>query len=583
MIKNEKKGILFFGNIIFLKYYLFFYIILLFSLFKKYRFLPKFSYPFSINLLNGNVFILHKDGFVVYDSSLKYEIKNKTINNLINEDILSKIEISSFSPIDDGYIICLINNKIFFFDWEGNYLSQSEESQLDGNCYTLIPIKKKNSEYFYMIGFIKGKIIHLKFFKYNKDSISNNNIILRNVSLDYLAISNTTYNPENYEILDNTLTCQLMKDIYGEEIIVCFFNIKNSSQVIKITNFFINITTFNIYDSLKSNIIIGGGKDTKVMKSSSNFEKTKSFVCFSYADPPNECIIYSIEGNNFEEKRGYNVSCGRDKLYNLKLYFVRETNHTLFFCYLDGTLTMAILDYDLNKIDNYEYYQTNIEGISIIYSYNLSNYNAILYPTESNNHLSDFKINTSITINATKPIDNLTEYIHQLNQPEKSEIMSTIFSTSPFENSLYTTNPTSEQFISSSDPYEKNTDTIILTTYSDKVSESAKESYISTIISSNTITESAKESYISTIISSNLITESTKESYISTIIFSHSITESVKESYISTIISSNTITESTKESYISTILSSNIITEYIESNLEFSETGKSLFESTIFS
>ena len=554
MIGKKKKDILFFGNIIFNKYYLLLYIAILISLFKKYIFLDSLIFAHSITLLNGDIFIIHKDGIVVYDSSLNYIKYSFPISNLINsESILSKIEIESFSALDGGYIIGLIDKRIFFFDWEGHKIYESQEiGELVGDHYTLIPIKRNLNDYFYMIGFIENKKINLKFFIYNKDNNSTNiNHTIGPLDFD-----------SQYDIL-NTLSCQLMKDSNEESKIVCFFNYKDESNFTT-TNFIINITDYNIYNSLEPRINMGM-REIKVMKSVTNFEKNRTFICFSYPDGPSDCIIYSIKNNNFENKRQYNVECG-DKFYKLKLQFVRETNHFLFFCQYSNFINLAILDYNLNNITNYKKDNFNYDSISIIYSYNLSNYHVIINNKDQLNEATYFQINLSIIINAiTEKIDNLTDYINQeLNKNQNSDIKSTIASYGPF---LYTTVPISEKFISSSEPYEINTDIIIPSTYLYKVSKTTKESYISTILSSNLNTETTKESYISTILSSNPNVEPVKESYISTIFSSNPNVEPVKESYISTTTSSNPNVEPVKESYISTIFSSNTITEYIESNI----------------
>ena len=154
-----------------------FFTFLCFLLFQKLSCFPYYKLPHSINLLNGNIFIIHSKGIVIYDSSFEKVIKNVlSDNNLLSEndvDALSQIEIARFSERDNGLIICVIYKKFYIFDWEGTKLYQSpnNETSLNGKYYTLVPIRKNLNEYIYMIGFIgNAQEINLIFFKYKDAS-----------------------------------------------------------------------------------------------------------------------------------------------------------------------------------------------------------------------------------------------------------------------------------------------------------------------------------------------------------------------------------------------------------------------------
>ena len=97
-----------------------------------------YTNPKIISLLNGNLFIIHKDGI---DICYKDFTKIKTSltfseNEKITIDNLSKIEISKF---DNGYVICIIIDKIYIFDNEGKFLFQHKNINkgLDIDYYTL--------------------------------------------------------------------------------------------------------------------------------------------------------------------------------------------------------------------------------------------------------------------------------------------------------------------------------------------------------------------------------------------------------------------------------------------------------------
>ena len=87
--------------------------------FEKVISLLDFTYPSSIGLINENVFIIEKNGIFVYDK----ELKNIVYNYLFEEEGDKISNLSSLSNLviksKGNYIVCLINRKIFLFDYEG--------------------------------------------------------------------------------------------------------------------------------------------------------------------------------------------------------------------------------------------------------------------------------------------------------------------------------------------------------------------------------------------------------------------------------------------------------------------------------
>ena len=59
--------------------------------------------------------------------------------------------------LKDNFIICLINRKIFFFDYEGKFILETEKLINEANYYypTLIPITALNelTNYYYIISY----------------------------------------------------------------------------------------------------------------------------------------------------------------------------------------------------------------------------------------------------------------------------------------------------------------------------------------------------------------------------------------------------------------------------------------------
>jgi hypothetical protein len=78
-----------------------------------------FSYPTSIVLNNGDIFIIHKTGVTVTDPTCSTIKKSHSpFNGELTEDSYSRVSIGKF---EDGMIVCLIFDKIHFYDSVGNF------------------------------------------------------------------------------------------------------------------------------------------------------------------------------------------------------------------------------------------------------------------------------------------------------------------------------------------------------------------------------------------------------------------------------------------------------------------------------
>ena len=103
--------------------------ILFFSIFEHYNLIPPFIYSNAITLLNQNYFIIHKYGIDIYDPSFTQKIKSvltfEEDEQIKNYDNFLKTTISQFYEHDD--IICLINDKIYIFNHEGELLYNSDK------------------------------------------------------------------------------------------------------------------------------------------------------------------------------------------------------------------------------------------------------------------------------------------------------------------------------------------------------------------------------------------------------------------------------------------------------------------------
>ena len=84
---------------------------------------PLLYYPYAIILSNDNIFVIHQNGVSVYDSTFSYLISNEIVfsetEKIKSDYYYSKVTVSQF---ENGYIIALINDYIYFFDYKGSFI-----------------------------------------------------------------------------------------------------------------------------------------------------------------------------------------------------------------------------------------------------------------------------------------------------------------------------------------------------------------------------------------------------------------------------------------------------------------------------
>ena len=123
----------------------------------------KSSYPNCLLLPNGKIFIANSQGIFICDNDLTkgeeyypYENIEITFNSI--KKISTQTEIVQF-PGEEGIIICLIKNAIYFFESDGKYMFMDFLPELDytTSFFNLIDYKESEDFYFYIITFINGK------------------------------------------------------------------------------------------------------------------------------------------------------------------------------------------------------------------------------------------------------------------------------------------------------------------------------------------------------------------------------------------------------------------------------------------
>ncbi len=147
------------------------FLIILFIMILSINSKISFTYPYSLTLSNGNIFIIHKTGITICDAHYSKIIKN-VITFSSSEEISTEGALSKITTIwDDNYIylFSIINDKIYIFGNDGTLLSNTENSILPtGNTaqyYTLINIKTDTINFHFVIGYVYNNLIYFQYYK----------------------------------------------------------------------------------------------------------------------------------------------------------------------------------------------------------------------------------------------------------------------------------------------------------------------------------------------------------------------------------------------------------------------------------
>ena len=339
-------------------------LLIILSIFDKYNLTQSFLYPKAITLSNGNIFIIHKTGIDIYDSSLNKNLKNiEKIN--ADKQLYNNYTITALNENDNKYIYSIIDDKLYIFNEEGEkyFIGKDKISLIQGNNYALIPFKKYNNNLFYMIGFInENNNIELLFFKFDENI--KQNFLEYNIS-DFKFIDDD----HSYLIKKNSLTCQMMHNYLNNDVIICFYGVIYTKDFI--TYFFFDINNYTFIDKYPTHKLDFPKEinEIKEIKSTIDKDNTKIIIYIDTNSGKAFFLKYFIKANFFSKFIEFNYNC-KSSDSNIIFDYINHNNIYLFSClnYKEGINVIFFNTYF--KIENNITINENKYkfGYSIIYS-----------------------------------------------------------------------------------------------------------------------------------------------------------------------------------------------------------------------
>ena len=343
-----------------------------------------FTYPSAINLPNKNIFIVEKEGIYVYDENMQniensylFQEENEKINNL---DILSNVRIISKGNL----ISCLINRKIFFFDYEGKFFSKTDILISEETYYypALTYIQNEGNYYYYTISYIidsyKQRVLYYRLNIYDK---SNNPI--NQLTLNEMESKNGLLT-DKYDYHNMGLSCDYMQCENKEQynLLVCFMTIKKSNKISLASNYFAVTNSISIDKEFKA-AYLDDINEVKQIQSVVRDDRKNALVCLLYTNGILICYKFHFVQNTFRDdvefysSKSINFNC-RNTLYGMKLSYLDGGNIISLSCINSFSTVQAIFfNNNLDLIDSVIH--TQFTQCSTIYGHSIVQSNSLFY------------------------------------------------------------------------------------------------------------------------------------------------------------------------------------------------------------
>ena len=318
------------------------------------------DYTHSLSLINGNVFIIHKNGVRVYDYNFsitlyEYNFGGNPIISSENDNIFTSIiQCNDY----DQYVIAIIKDNIYIFSSKGQYLFHKSINLFSDflindyyNYYSFLYYKHLNNVYYFILAFLnnehKIKIIEIQIDK-------NFNI---NSKVTFHGINDTISDPISCQIMDysnsKTLGCVFAKNIAisnENKIMLILFELENNFKMINETEIWTGYT--NIKNYFIKTII---GED-----------KSKLFI-YIYPLGNQNIDIYALDLTSFKLKAIGNADCGINSTFFSIDYF-KYTDQYIASCHKNYGIVLRIIQYNSNidEIGVKDYSSVDCKNCSLI-------------------------------------------------------------------------------------------------------------------------------------------------------------------------------------------------------------------------
>ena len=332
-----------------------------------------FKFPYAFKLNNKNIFVIHSLGITICDETFTETIK-RVLTFSDSEKITTDRALSKIASVqEDEYIICLINDRIYIFDLEGNLLKKNDEliTNLFVEYYSLTYLVEYENYVYFSIGFISNQGLYLYGYKYQ---IEERNIY----SLPKLENINT------YQIKNNGLSCHFVYYLLNSDykyLLTCIYHYYNKGFAFD----FFTLYTTEIRKNNDISKYTEINDEIKYIRAvlSPDDDESISLGWINADKVPYHWEININQVFNDNKIRFFALSYCKFLPHGFKYNYFREKKEFIYTCIFDSndwTVPEAnILVESLNKTGGqtnytYKYDNCDVHGYSIIYLDNKHEY-----------------------------------------------------------------------------------------------------------------------------------------------------------------------------------------------------------------
>lgn len=182
------------------------------------------TFPYLLTLLNQNIIMLACDGIHFFNPTMTEEDSSKKISfdeRITEATDYAKTAMTQFSQADEGYILILVKDKMYYLSSDGGLFDTKDLSSfISSEYYYLIPYKKEDNYLHYIISYKNAEYnFTLSHFKYDITNKINEDIKQNkyNVSVQY----NQNKNPGKFA----GPSCLFMTpQSFGHDVLTCFYS-----------------------------------------------------------------------------------------------------------------------------------------------------------------------------------------------------------------------------------------------------------------------------------------------------------------------------------------------------------------------
>jgi len=389
----KRNVLLFASNIFYLKIFTFLFFNFLIKNYKSAVHPPyiKMLYRSDNNYYYVNYYkIYHYKAGVGGDPVLKVQFSYYE-QCLETEEDADKVSLGIYKYNDVEDLI-VVRDYVYIIKFE-TYYCCFKINEINGYSAQTFPFKCIGSQCWHLIGFIDSSSqICLYLYKMTQRNCNSNSL------LGSFTINNVD---------SQKFSCQFMQSPSNGEILTCFYQNKNTNEIIA-NNLNIDITNNKINSiSTKSQ---SNNNGAKYIRSVLSQDETKAYVCYINNNNNCECLKYDITNNNWSGKATYLNNCMSKPGYFYIDYF-DYTDEYFLYCYQPSLYLITLkLNNNFQKTHNFEKsFDTSLTTCTDYY------YSSLLYYPESvyisvfcTGTLTFKKVGTLVLLPTTIPTTILT-------------------------------------------------------------------------------------------------------------------------------------------------------------------------------